>query len=637
VNVTRYALGVVVSTTCLVTGVLWYDRVNPDIRAEDVAACIAAGVERKWVTDWATPPTNTVTSTIKGSDLVQAATLLRAAIANADVIYLDPGTWSDGGLDMAYSLAFTNDPAWRTTTNFLIGTEYELTIGLQPPESVFVNGVALADKAATVTVITNSFSITTNQAYEIHTNLVIVSQTTTTGPDWTATGRPNGTVFYWNGTGYTNIVDSWPLDYFERPQIGLNQHAGVGWETWYIEDYTYWGWSTYSDSPVGTYTAINWSEGQTGSVVIAWHSSTVETPLITTTNITTSTYGGTNMPLYAALGTPANLASWAGLIGGTNSWWAYAGFGALPYWLQDVETASGRGRYTIETKNLTQIRSLATNMVRTVDFDFAVTGTVRVLSATSPSVTNYYYARPSSDIAAGYAAAYNYALKTETTNAVTAFTGVMAKEDSFVQNAYISDYDVTAGIYFFVNMQYSVQTTLPAAAFSNGYISRLRVYVAAETRSPYNYWPYTNSAVTYYALDYNENKTQKYGWTVDFGTAPEFELPHDLPWTNSVDLNYSTVGYLTTNQTWTLVFDIANPVTNPVIILGPDDLIHADYFQTVPVLNNELTDRTPTWKNYSRLCETRITHSALVIDWDFKLFGSTPYVPIETNRPAWMP
>ena len=45
-NLKRYALGVLVSSTCIISGVLWYDRARPEIRAEDVAACIAAGVER---------------------------------------------------------------------------------------------------------------------------------------------------------------------------------------------------------------------------------------------------------------------------------------------------------------------------------------------------------------------------------------------------------------------------------------------------------------------------------------------------------------------------------------------------------------------------------------------------------------
>jgi hypothetical protein len=26
-----------------------------------------------------------------------------------------------------------------------------------------------------------------------------------------------------------------------------------------------------------------------------------------------------------------------------------------------------------------------------------------------------------------------------------------------------------------------------------------------------------------------------------------------------------------------------------------------------------------------------------VIDWNFRLFGAAPYVPIETNKPAWLP
>jgi hypothetical protein len=114
----QYALGVVISSTCIIGGVLWYDRANPDIRAEDIAACIGAGAERKWVTDWL-PSTNIVTSTIKSSDILKACSLLRDAITHANVIYLDAGTWSDDGLDMNYSPTFTNS-SWAFVTNTVV-------------------------------------------------------------------------------------------------------------------------------------------------------------------------------------------------------------------------------------------------------------------------------------------------------------------------------------------------------------------------------------------------------------------------------------------------------------------------------------------------------------------------------------
>jgi hypothetical protein len=97
------------------------------------------------------------------------------------------------------------------------------------------------------------------------------------------------------------------------------------------------------------------------------------------------------------------------------------------------------------------------------------------------------------------------------------------------------------------------------------------------------------------------------------------------------------VGYLTTNQVWTLVGDVINPTTNVVFTIGPDDLLAAGYFGDTPPLAAILTDPSGESRFYARRCETRIVHSALVIDWDFKVFGDEEYVPIETNRPAWLP
>jgi hypothetical protein len=611
VNVTRYALGVVVSTTCLVTGVLWYDRARPEIRAEDVATCIAAGVERKWVTDWI-PSTNTVTSTIKASDLVLAATLLRAAITSADVIYLDPGTWSDGGLDMAYGLAFTNQ-CWSFVTN-------DLVVVLKTPESFSINGIALADKAMPVMVFTNTITLTTNQVYAVHTNLVIVSQTNTL-PDWNAYGRSNGTVFVWNNDQYWGWCYTEASIHEENSPI-FHYYDGQ-WATWTAFQW----WQPPAGSPVGTYVS---PDELPGSVEIGWHDSFVVTPLIITTNVTTTTYGGTNMPLYAALGTPANLASWAGLIGGTNSWWAYAGFGALPYLLQDVETISGRGRYTVEMKNLDQLRKLATNMVRTVDFDFAVVGTNRSFSGYTFNTNNYYAA--DLDIEKAYHALPALLISVETTNAVTGITGVMAFESSAVQTIDDTQGEDTIGVvYDYANRQCTFSPSLPLVAFTNGYIKRMRVYAACESRSPYAYICGTNNGFrTYEQSTYGENNAQTYGWPVTFGDATSDGLPWQLFALEEVE-----VGYLTTNHVWSLVGDVTSPTSMPVFVVGPTNLIDNSYFGAVPPLC--FTQFGEQQHYYYRNCETRITHSALVIDWDFKLFGSTPYVPIETNRPAWIP
>jgi hypothetical protein len=806
VNVKRYALGVVVSATCIVGGVLWYDRVLPSITGEDVAACIAAGVERKWVTDWVEPPTNTVTAWMRASDLEKAADLLRDALMNANVIYLDPDTWSDGGPDMSVGLAYAGQ-SWSLVTNYYVSysgvTSYWLEVVAQTPESYFINGVSLADKYIPVTVVTSNFSIVTNQAYAIHTNLVIVAQTNTTGPNWADAGRTNGTVFRWNGSGYEDRETSYPD--FPWDPIARD---GYGWTTAHLWDYL-WYWSTLTDSPVGTYYPLHLDGGQTGTVEIAWDDTYEVTPLITTTNMTLTYHGGTNMPLYAKLGMPPDYAAWGGLVDGASSWWEYADFGTDPYWLLDVEKPGGTltapvgtGRYTIETKNLAQLRQLATNMVRTVQFDFPVTGTNRVFIGDDG--TNIYSA-VDLDVAAGYAAIPGMIVGTVATSAITSIIGEMASEDSQIQtidevwaftepdfstnpavtrhlysivtnqayaehtnlyiksqymaadaspnwsdtgrtngtvftwtnNAYFNvpddleegaswsgiDEDGTqyipsscgetwattngnpyVGIYKRVwvpdcggdftsswveidwhdsvvidpiitttNYVWSYpwtrawglgfrnsnlafrQTAIPIEAFTNGYIARMRVYVAAETRSPYTYPARTNyvsssESYTFAPLLYGENKGQTYGWDINFGATTEDQLPTQIeaPEPKAIsDAHYgyrAEVGYLTTNYVWSLVYDETNPTTNPVITIGADPFVDSSYFSTEPPLSYTVDDwdhivsvEDAQMKEYARLCSTRIVHSALVIDWNFRLFGAAPYVPIETNKPAWLP
>ena len=644
-NVKRYALGVVTSATCLVTGVLWWDRVNPDVRAEDVAACIAAGVERHWVTDWVEPTTNTVTAYAKASDLERAATLMRNAVMDADVIYLDPGTWSDGGLDMAYGLAFYNS-CYEIITNTYTHIR---TVQLKTPQSVFINGVALADKYMPYYAVTSITSIVTNQAYAVHTNLVIVSQTNTAS-SWSDYGRTNGTVFVWNNDlTYGNCYT----------ESGMNEYNTPVFLDWDEVFRTYTGsdpWSIPSGSPVGTYTSESFAPG---SVEIGWHDSFVVTPLDITTNLNIVQHGGTNMPLYAALGTPPDSAAWGGLIGSTNSWWAYAGFGSDPYWLLDVEKPGGTltapvgtGRYTIETRNLTQLRALATNMVRTVDFDFAVTGTNWTFSGNTTPSNNYSSSSLTEDQDDAYIALPGLVPRNETTNAVSSCLGIMATETTHItRNDHPAFPDrLTSGSMLFSNKRYAVKSAIPEEAFTNGFVSRFRVYIAAETKSLASYDSYTNTYhsynggtneewFTWYQRDIGENNSQDYGSGFVFGSQCADALPFQQECPSAITVH---VGYLTTNFTWSLVLDVDNPTTNPVIVIGPDDLISGSYFvETPPLVNEErddyLGDVFFTNKEYERDCETKITHTALVIDWNFKVFGATPYVPIETNRPAWMP
>jgi hypothetical protein len=184
----------------------------------------------------------------------------------------------------------------------------------------------------------------------------------------------------------------------------------------------------------------------------------------------------------------------------------------------------------------------------------------------------------------------------------------------------------------------------------------MRVYVAAETRSPYEYPAGTNyvrSGVpyTFAPLLYGENKGQTYGWDINFGATPEDQLPTQIeaPEPKAIsDAHFgyrAEVGYLTTNYVWSLVYDGTNPTTNPVITIGADPFVDSSYFSSEPPpLSYTVDDQGPLAgvgdrqrKQYVRLCSTRIIHSALVIDWDFKVFGDEEYVPIETNKPAWIP
>jgi hypothetical protein len=91
-----------------------------------------------------------------------------------------------------------------------------------------------------------------------------------------------------------------------------------------------------------------------------------------------------------------------------------------------------------------------------------------------------------------------------------------------------------------------------------------------------------------------------------------------------------------------LVYDAEYPTNAPTITFGATNFIDSSYFSTAPPLaytadftgttGGLSTDYT---KNYERNCQTRIAVSALVVDWDFKIFTDTTYYP-ETYTPPWV-
>jgi hypothetical protein len=622
-------MGVVVSAGVTITGVLWYQNRMPYIAGEDITACVAAAVERKWVTDWITP-SYTTTVFRKASDLVLAADLMRKAITNANVIYLDPRTWDEvSGLDMAVSHTWSGLP-------YSIGNqEYFRSITLATPLSTFMNGIALADKVT-------PYSITTNIVEVLHQNLVIVSQTPTTYPDWPSTGRTNGTIFtyqinpVWGMGEYTDGNANW------QP-IWYNEWVSDLWSTYSISGENVW--VNYSGSVTGDYSSGYYYDE--GIVTIGYHNS--YSPSTYTTNYVVIN-ASTNLPLYAH-GKPGDkmpdVEKIKPLIGNTNSWWAYKGFNE-PYAMNQVET-NGRPLYFITTNGLNQLRKLATNMVRTVDFDFPCSNNA-VTWSTAASPIVQWYSNTSND------------LDTVWSSAVTAMqSGVAVTNYTEVKTTllgHITDYDASTflltGYMYGTNYNHFAYVgisnrrfeytmpTIPVLAYTNGYIKRMRVYVQYEVTGPqymtslYNlryYLRYVHNTPPLYtptegfATKTDENVADRLGWDYTFGTGtPSLDVP-----TNITDDISFDVSALATNRVWVLVADVNNPTTPPSFSLGPSDLVSAAYTYPEPNYgyNWDFAVQYRAKRYY-----TYIVHSALVIDWDFKIFGDTEYVP-EAYKPAW--
>jgi hypothetical protein len=661
-TIRQYALGVVVSAGVTITGVLWYANRMPYIAGEDITACVAAAVERKWVTDWSTPA-YTTTVFRKASDLVLAADLLRKAVTNASVVYLDPGTWSDGGLDMAVS--HTWDGLSYAIVNQNDGVPYnKRTISLATPVSTFMNGIALSDRIIPYTYSTNTV-IVTNQVPVVRTNLYIVSQTNTVNPDWAVTDRPTGTVFTYltagqnhplgyqvNYNGYYSGVEPQYTSSGGWTPIRLDIWSKGKWATAFYPGPKYWG--TADGSLVGTYRRLGGT--YPGEVVIDYHSSYVlNPPLITTTNYIVTRYGGTNLFLYAH-GQPGDVAPDVAkitpLLGNTNSWWAYKGFNE-PYAMNQIET-NGRPLYFITTNGLNQLRKLATNMVRTVQFDFPCSNNVVTWRADyDPVVTSY------SGNSNGYDTLWTSAVSAMHSAGGTNYTEVKPS----LQN-HVTDYNANMRIIFQSNptnwehvagmdiinrrFEYTVPT-IPIEAYTNGYVKRMRVYVQYEVtgaismpsvswmktllRTVYDGWNGGYTVTDEFLTKTDENVADRFGWEYTFGGTPSFDVL-----TNINEDVWLSVHSLATNRIWVLAADVTSPITPPAFTLGPSDLVAETYTYPQPDYGANFYR---TWYGYSpmglryKTYYTSIVHSALVIDWDFKIFNTTDYVP-EAYTPAWV-
>jgi hypothetical protein len=198
-------------------------------------------------------------------------------------------------------------------------------------------------------------------------------------------------------------------------------------------------------------------------------------------------------------------------------------------------------------------------------------------------------------------------------------------------NTYFNPPNWKADIVAFSNKNFRIWPTgVPIEAYTNGFVKRMRIYIMVEASAPvYNYT--YDTLIEYYSQPINALHSQKYGWNVDYCGAVS-----DL-YSDPGSGKFLTGGYVSTNLIWSLVVDVETPTNAPVVWLGPTNLVEAAYFASEPALGYHSTegwgDNYLYWNSMNR----RITHTALVIDWNFKVFGDAPYVPIETNRPAWMP
>jgi hypothetical protein len=616
----------------------------PYIAGEDITACVAAAVERKWVTDWITPA-YTTTVFRKASDLVLAADLMRKAITNANVIYLDPRTWDEvSGLDMAVSHTWSGSP-YNTNT---VGTAF-----LEAPVSTFMKGIALSDMVIPYTYVTNTI-VTTNQPSVTYTNLYIVSQTNTVTPNWNDTGRPTGTVFRWGKDEYG--VEQYTDDAVGWTPIVLDQWDWGWWSTLYVDTPSYWG--TADGSLVGTYHRLDAADP--GEVVIAYHNTVTNTPLITTTNYIVTRYGGTNLLLYAH-GQPSDMTPDVPrikpLLGNTNSWWEHNGF-STPYNMNQVETNS-RPLYFITTNGLNQLRKLATNMVRTVQFDFPCSNravTAQIIGSGMWDAIYIDYSSTFDDFDALWVnaeAAINSGVGLSIiTNTLTTLKGTttgyaanmhIRRTDEF--GVTFTNYQHLAGLSFSNRRFEFTVPSIPIEAYTNGFISRQRVYVQYEVtgemglpskdamlRMDGGWW---NIPVTYSNLKTktDENVEDRFGWDYTFGGTSSFDVPANE---NDPNATYNVYS-LATNRVWVLVADVVSPTTPPSFTLGPSNLVSASYTYPQPKYGLSsiggfftYDDHGVRFKGYA----ASIAHSALVIDWDFKIFGDTDYVP-EAYKPAW--
>ena len=209
-----------------------------------------------------------------------------------------------------------------------------------------------------------------------------------------------------------------------------------------------------------------------------------------------------------------------------------------------------------------------------------------------------------------------------------------------------TNYQHLAGINF-SNRRFEFSVPVTAGAYSMGLVRRMRVYVQYEVtgeldalaqnlllRMDGGGW---NSPVTYSHLTKtDENLEDRFGWDYTFGDGtPSLDAP-----TNMNEDVTVRVYPLATNRVWVLIADVESPTNPPVFVLGPSDLVSESYTYPQPEYGLSTISGYFTYEDHGVRLKTYkafIAHSALVIDWNFKVFGSTPYVPIETNKPGWIP
>jgi len=184
--------------------------------------------------------------------------------------------------------------------------------------------------------------------------------------------------------------------------------------------------------------------------------------------------------------------------------------------------------------------------------------------------------------------------------------------------------------------------SVPAEAYASNLISRVRIFLCAETSTPVlwtrgagldafeTWWMGASNITSVVGAGIDANLNNDMGYELAMAAMPSDHFPHSTDF-----LNFQSPAYMPINRVWTLVLNVEDPTEPPALTIAPNPSFPASSPYALSQCVKGWVTPTRYREDYFRFQTIRIVRAIAIVDWRFNHLNSLYSPPANIYSPAW--